>query len=138
MNDQAVQPGVEPLAVAQRRKVAPGAEQRLLGGVLGAVRITQDPVGQGIAAVDAGRHQGRERVLVAIPGPLDELGLHLQLRLMAIRLTASPSMEPALAETFSPGVNERLPRVIAQGAARFERQFVAGRTPARVSPRGSR
>ena len=81
VDDQAVKPGVETLAVTQRREVTPGAEHRLLGGVLGAVWITQDPERECVAAVDAGRDQGRERVLVAALGPLDELGLHRPLRL---------------------------------------------------------
>ena len=66
MDDQAVQPGVEALDVAERRQVAPRPEQRLLGRVLGAMRIAQDPVGEGVAAVDARRDQGREGVPVAV------------------------------------------------------------------------
>src|SRR6478752_5502590 len=101
VDDQAMEPGVKPLAVAQGREVTPGAEHRLLGGILRTVWITQDPKGEGIAVVDARRHQGRECVLVAVPGPLDELGLHRALRIVAFRLTALPSMEPAVSETFS-------------------------------------
>lgn len=47
-----MEPGLEPLGIAQRRQIPPGAEQRLLGGVLRPVAITEDPVGEGIAAID--------------------------------------------------------------------------------------
>ena len=42
--------------------------------------IAKDAIGQGITAVDAGRHDRLERLVVAALGSLDELGLHRRLR----------------------------------------------------------
>ena len=52
VDDEAVEPGIEAFGVAKGRQVAPGAEQRLLGRVLGAMRVAEDPVGERIAAID--------------------------------------------------------------------------------------
>ena len=60
MDDEPMKPGVEAGRVTQRRKVAPGADQGLLGRVLGAVMIPQDPIREGVAPVDARRGEGRE------------------------------------------------------------------------------
>jgi hypothetical protein len=101
MNDEPVEPGVEASGVAERGQVAPGADERLLGRVLGAVVIAQNPVGKGVAAVDGRRREGREGVKIPALRPLDELDLHAAALGGAARLAASPSMEPAAAETFS-------------------------------------
>ena len=57
VDDEPMEPGLEPLGVAQRRQVPPGAEQRLLRGILRTVAITKDPVGEGVAAIDVLRRQ---------------------------------------------------------------------------------
>ena len=57
VNDETMEPGLEPLGIAQRRQIPPGAEQRLLRGVLRTIAITEDPVGEGVAAIDVLRRQ---------------------------------------------------------------------------------
>jgi hypothetical protein len=52
VDDEAIQPGFEPLRVSEGWQVTPRAKQCLLGRILGTVRIAQDPVGEGVAAVD--------------------------------------------------------------------------------------
>ena len=101
VDHQAAQPGVESGGIAQCRKVAPGAEQGLLGGVLRAVLVAQDAVREGVAAVDAGRRRATRRRQcrrdsLARPvrpawGPLRS----------AARVAASQSMEPAGRESFT-------------------------------------
>jgi hypothetical protein len=83
VDDESVQPCVEALDVAQGRQVAPGPEERLLGRVLRPVGIAKDAIREGITAVDAGRHDRLERIVVAALGSLDELGLHRRLRVSA-------------------------------------------------------
>jgi hypothetical protein len=55
VHDEPVEPGIESLDVTKRGQVAPGAQQRLLDSVLRPMRVAQDPVGEGVAAIDAGR-----------------------------------------------------------------------------------
>ena len=57
VNDESMEPGLEPLGIAQRRQIPPGAEQRLLSRVLRPVAITEDPVGEGEAAIDVLRRE---------------------------------------------------------------------------------
>jgi hypothetical protein len=73
VDDEAVQPGVESLGIAERRKVPPRAKQRLLAGILGAVLVAQDPVGEGVAAIDVARGQRCERVAIACCCPNYEI-----------------------------------------------------------------
>jgi len=101
MNDEPVEPGIEASGVAERGQVAPSADERLLGRILGAVVIAQNPVGQGVAAVDGRRREGREGVAIPALRPLDDLDLHAAALGVAARLAASPSMEPAATKTFS-------------------------------------
>jgi hypothetical protein len=100
VNDQPVEPGIEALGVAERREVAPDAEERLLAGVLGAVGIAQDPVGQGVAAIHVARRERRERLAVACRRSSDEILLLHPATLVAASLAASPSMEPTVQQTF--------------------------------------
>ena len=57
VDDEAAKPGVEPVVVAQGGQVAPGPQQGLLGGILGAIRVAQDPVRERVTAVDTGCRQ---------------------------------------------------------------------------------
>src|SRR4029078_2114155 len=95
-----MEPGIEPLRVAERRKVAPGAEERLLGGVLSTMGIAQDPVRQGVAAIHVTRRERRERLTIACRRLTDELLLLHPATLVAASPAASPSMEPANRKTF--------------------------------------
>ena len=71
-----MEPAVEAIRVAQPRKVAPGDDERLLGRVLGTVRVTQDEAGNGVESADRDARQLRERVVIARHRPLDQLPAH--------------------------------------------------------------
>ena len=73
IDDEAVQPRVEALGIAEGRKVPPRAEQRLLAGILGAVLVAQDSVREGVAAIDVARGQRCERVAIACCCPNYEI-----------------------------------------------------------------
>lgn len=90
-----MEPGVETIVLLEGREVPPGAEECLLGRVLGTMGIAQDAIGEPIAAVDVGGSQGRESIAIPSAGPLDEIRLHLGPAIREARLAASPSMEPA-------------------------------------------
>ena len=71
-----VQPGIEPIGIAERREVAPGGDERLLGRVPRPVGIAEDQLGD---AVEPGDRQARElveRVAVACHRSLDENPVH--------------------------------------------------------------
>ena len=57
MNQEPVRPGFEPIRVAERRKMTPDGDQRLLCRVLGARAVPQDAVGD---RVQADRRRGRQ------------------------------------------------------------------------------
>jgi hypothetical protein len=63
--------------------------------------VAQDPIGDGIAAVDVFGSERREGVMIALTRPLYELVTHASPRLFAARSAASPSMEPPGRETFT-------------------------------------
>jgi hypothetical protein len=71
-----MKPRVEALRLAECRQVAPGEEQRLLRRILRAMWIAKDPVGDGVAAVDVGRSERGERLMIALLRPFDEVELH--------------------------------------------------------------
>ena len=71
-----MEPAIEAIRVPQRRKVAPGDDERLLGCVLGTVRVTQDETGNGVESTDRDARQLRERVVIARHRPLDQLPVH--------------------------------------------------------------
>ena len=72
-DEQAVEPGVEPVRAAQRGQVTPGPDERLLDGVLGLVGIAQDEPGGGIQSEDRGACQRGEGVMIALPRSLHEI-----------------------------------------------------------------
>jgi len=45
MHEQAMQPRVEPVRIAESSQIAPGDHQCVLEGILGSVDIAQDPLG---------------------------------------------------------------------------------------------
>ena len=75
VDEETMQPRVEALGVAERRQVAPGAHERLLGGVLAAFRVAQDEARERIEAWDRGTCQDGEGVMIAPPRLLHELQL---------------------------------------------------------------
>ena len=52
-DEQAVEPGVEPLDVAQRRQVGPGADQGVLGRIMREIGVVQDQPGDAVEAIDS-------------------------------------------------------------------------------------
>ena len=69
-------PCVEPLRIAQTRKILPGIHERLLQSVLGTVRIPEDADGDRVQAIRDEMYQGGECLLVTSLRTLDELALH--------------------------------------------------------------
>ena len=59
VDEQPIQPGLEPVRIPQAGQVAPRVEQRLLRGILGQVRVTQDPARNRMGL--AGRRRVRSR-----------------------------------------------------------------------------
>ena len=55
VDDDAVQPGVEPVRIAEPAQVAPGDHQRFLQGILGPIDVAQDPMSEREEPVDARR-----------------------------------------------------------------------------------
>ena len=72
VDQQSVQPRVEPVRVAQARKVAPGADQRLLDRVAREVRVTQDQSGRRVHARRGRAHQDGEGFAIASACLVDE------------------------------------------------------------------
>ncbi len=73
VHEQAVQPRVEPVGVAQAGQVAPGTDQGVLDSIARELRVPQDEAG---GRVQPGRRRRGERgkgVVIASPCPLDEL-----------------------------------------------------------------
>lgn len=76
VDEQPVEPGVEPLRVAQRGQIAPGSDQRFLGGILRELGVAQDVASGRVQPIDgtAGKHA--EGLAVSALCPVDELRLH--------------------------------------------------------------
>ncbi len=69
-------PGVEPVRIAEARQVTPGDHQRVLQGILGPVDIPEDPLGDREEPVATRPDQGHEGRLVARLRLLDEIAIH--------------------------------------------------------------
>ena len=80
VDDESMEPGLEALRIAQGRQVALDTDERLLRRILCAMRVPEDPVGEGVAAIDGLRRQGCKGILVTADRALHELGLHVRLR----------------------------------------------------------
>src|SRR5262249_48615423 len=75
-DQEATQPRLEAIWIPQRREVAPGADQRFLGCVLGAFLVTEDQAGNDKEPADQVACQLGERVMIARHRPLDEIPIH--------------------------------------------------------------
>ena len=69
-------PGVEPVRIAEARQVTPGDHQRVLQGILGPIDIPKDPLGDREEPVTARVDQGHEGRLVTRLRMLDEIAIH--------------------------------------------------------------
>ncbi len=47
-----MEPRLEPVGIPQGGEVAPGGDERLLGGVLGPPVVTEDQAGRGVESAD--------------------------------------------------------------------------------------
>ena len=73
IHEEPMGPGLEPIGIPEARKMAPRVEQCLLRGVLGEVRVTQDPARHRVQRVTDAFDQLVERLFVAAHRQLDEL-----------------------------------------------------------------
>jgi hypothetical protein len=78
---QSVQPGIEPLDVAQRRQVAPGADECFLGGILREFGVAQDHSSDAVQPIDGVAGQDTEGLAVSTSCTVNELRLHASLPL---------------------------------------------------------
>src|SRR5690242_12026606 len=70
-----MQPGVEPLRVAETGHITPGPDGGLLDRVARELRVAEDQPGSRVQPREAHVEQGREGVMIASPRPLHETSL---------------------------------------------------------------
>ncbi len=75
VDDQAVEPGIESLRVAQARKVTPGSDVCLLDRVARELRVPEDEAGDRFQPRDGRAEQHGKGVMIAPACPLDEFPL---------------------------------------------------------------
>jgi len=94
----AVEPGAEPVRIAEARQVAPGDHKRVLQGILGPVDVPKDSVRDRVESVAMQVNQVDERLLVAALGRFDEVPIHPTVPGVAPIGGAGPfvSVDPAL------------------------------------------
>ena len=112
-----MEPGVEAIGIPERGQITPGADERVLDGVLRLFRVPEDEPGGGVQPGDRGACQHGEGVMVASPRSLHEVSLHLAPRRWRGRLAAlseygdddARRMVPAMAAAppRRPGIIER-------------------------------
>jgi hypothetical protein len=75
--EQPVRPGIEAGRVAELRQVTPDAEERLLAGVLGEVRVAQDPVGDRVQSITHVDREARKCPAIEALRPDHEVDVHV-------------------------------------------------------------
>ena len=75
-DDQAVEPGVESIRIAEVGQVAPGDDEGVLQGILGSIDVTQDPLGKDEETTEARLDQLGIRLAVPVPRRLDQIAIH--------------------------------------------------------------
>src|SRR4051812_624833 len=75
-DEEPVEPGVEPLRIAQGADVPPGPDERLLDRVLGGIPVAKDASRDRVQAVVRGGPEGIECLVIAPLCALDEIGDH--------------------------------------------------------------
>jgi hypothetical protein len=73
--DQAVEPGLETVRIAQRRKVPPGSDKALLDRVSRELLVPEDESGRRVQPRDERTGKQGKGVMIASPRSLDELSL---------------------------------------------------------------
>ena len=76
MDQEAGQPGIEPVRIAEPSEVTPGDHQRVLEGILGPVDVTEDPLGDREQAVAPPADEVDERRLVSTLGGRQKVPIH--------------------------------------------------------------
>ena len=76
MDEQSLEPGVEPLRIAEAGQLAPGDHQRLLHSVLGEADVAENAASNPVQHVPTRASQDGECLLVAALGLLDEIAIH--------------------------------------------------------------
>src|SRR5215471_198661 len=92
MDEEAMEPGVEPVAVTKTAQVPPGPDERVLDGILRGIPIAEDPPRDRVQAVVCGGREGIECLVVASLRAFDEIGRHADSSVRRGRLPRSPSM----------------------------------------------
>ena len=80
MDEDPMDPRLEAIRLPKLRQPAPGEDEGVLQGVLGQTGIAQDPKGDRIQRVADLVHQDGERLAIGPTGPLDQVSIHLDLR----------------------------------------------------------
>ena len=75
IHGESVEPGPEPVRVAQPGQVPPGSDHRILDGVARELRVPEDEPGSRIQAREGGVHERDEGVMIASLRSLDESSL---------------------------------------------------------------
>ena len=81
VDQQAMEPGLEAVGVAQASQTSPGGHEGFLCGVLGSAVISQDQPGHDVEPIDRDARQLSERVVIARHRPFHEIPLHRGSRL---------------------------------------------------------
>ena len=75
-HDEAVEPGVESVRIAEPGQVTPSDHQRILQSVLGPIDVAKDPLGERVETVAADPDQVGIGLPVTLPCRLDEISIH--------------------------------------------------------------
>jgi hypothetical protein len=75
-DDEAMEPGVEPVRIAESRQITPGDHQRVLQGILGPIDVTKDPLSERVEAVATHTDQVGVCLPVTAPCRLDKIAIH--------------------------------------------------------------
>jgi hypothetical protein len=76
MQREPVEPGIEPVDIAQGRQIAPRTHQRVLCGILREVSVAEDQAGDGVQPIDGSASEHRERLAISTSSTLHKLGVH--------------------------------------------------------------
>jgi hypothetical protein len=76
VRQEAMDPGVEPVRIAEAREVTPGDHQRILQGILGPIDISEDPMRDREESVTAEFDQVDKRRLVPVLRRYHEVAIH--------------------------------------------------------------
>jgi succinyl-CoA synthetase beta subunit len=76
VDEQPMQPGIEPVGIPERGQITPGPDERVLDGILGPFDIPEHEPGGRIQTGDRGACQLGEGVMIAFPRSLHEVSLH--------------------------------------------------------------